>query len=235
MYLVYTNNPSAWQCLINILHFLENITVWTFTVVWQINQTYSGDAMTKWFIFFFFLSLLISAPVFGQITIGNNGHIAIGTEQLSDKQKLKVRCTGCDQTSYANYAIHAETATSSSTFSYGVYGTALLAWYSTGVRGHANGTSISRGIMGSASGDASQTLGGYFTQGIYVSGGITQASDERLKADITDVNRESITEKVNQLRPVRYRYLNADELRMRGMPASHNEGGRAYWITGTGS
>jgi len=144
-------------------------------------------------------------------------------------KKFKVRCdesSNCDE--ITRYALHViTTTTSTNTAAYGIYSFASHGVMNTGVQGHAHTDSgwFSYGLRGSGTGGSISNYGGYFTNGIYVSGGITQASDERLKTDIIDLSSENVAEKVSQLRPVQYRYLSAEELRSRGLPASHFEEG----------
>ncbi len=175
------------------------------------------------------LSLLVALPGYSQITIDQNGHTAIGTDLTDNDKKLKVVCneeSNCDE--ITRYAVHVRTTTTSSnTAAYGIYSFASQGVMNTGVRGNAHTDSgwFSYGLRGSGTGGSISNYGGYFTNGIYVSGGITQASDERLKTDIIDLSNGDVAEKVNQLRPVRYRYFSAEELRVRGLPASHSEEG----------
>ncbi|CAN5218213.1 hypothetical protein BH23BAC3_BH23BAC3_34250 [soil metagenome] len=202
--------------------------------------------MCKYILPFLFL---ISVPAYAQITVNSSGNIGIGSTPVSSF-KIHVEDNNSDggirviNTGYSffNYGVRSVT-TGSGDYGYGVYGKAENSMLSHGVYGESFGTTAfnygvygnakngfmsNYGVRGSASGSSS--YGGYFTGGVYVSGGITQSSDERLKTNIRELNNEDITEKVRQLRPMRYEFLKPDELRNQGLPASHTQDGEHFGL-----
>jgi len=159
-----------------------------------------------------------------QISINSNGNVAIKTETVEIQRGLNIECstaTNCGNTGnrWGIYSI-----ASNAYSSWGIYSRAQSAYAGMGVWGVATGSSINYGVHGSAE-SGSNNFGGYFTHGIYVSGGITQASDERLKTNIRGLTDENMLARIIQLRPVRYDYLNGEQLRQHGMPVSHTEEG----------
>lgn len=117
-----------------------------------------------------FLSFSGVEVSFAQITINSNGHTGIG-ESPSNSYRLFVSCgTNCGGSTKAGTYISV-VAGSGTVNSYGTYSYVTgSAAYTYGVRGYASGSGNNYGIYGSA---GSNGYGGYFTQGIYVSGGIT--------------------------------------------------------------
>jgi outer membrane murein-binding lipoprotein Lpp len=149
-----------------------------------------------------------------QVVISADGNIAVGDVSPNSSRQLNVECTECTGSNKAGvYSI----VTGGSGFGRGVHGIGLNAYQSVGVHGEAANGYTNYGVWGSASGG----FGGYFTGGLYVSGGITQPSDERLKTNIRELNRQNAWDGIRQLRPLRYEFLSEEELRQRGMPASH--------------
>ena len=100
----------------------------------------------------------------------------------------------------------------------GVAGSGAYEEMNIGVRGSATGGSFyNRGVWGSASG--SNNFGGYFTNGVYISGNITTPSDERLKTNIRDLDGVDILARVVVLNPKRFEFMSDPELRQQNLPA----------------
>ncbi len=79
-----------------------------------------------------------------------------------------------------------------------------------GVHGEAeDGQYANRGISGSVNGIG---YAGYFSGDVYVSGGITESSDERLKQNIQTLDASEMLNLVNKLQPRSYRNLSEEEL-----------------------
>ena len=99
----------------------------------------------------------------------------------------------------------------------GVAGSGAFEEWNVGVRGSASGGStINRGVWGSASG--SNNYGGYFTDGVYISGNISTPSDERLKTNIMDLDGADILARIGDLTPKRFEFLSDAELRQQNLP-----------------
>lgn len=167
-----------------------------------------------------------------QLTISADGNLAVSTND-NYSQKVRIVCTvgtNCGTSSSARHGLYVYTmGESSSSTSWGIYGYASKGYGAKAVYGYANsGANYNHGVSGGAYGTSS--YGGYFTSGLYVSGGITQSSDERLKKNIRALNIEDISAKIRQLKPQRYEYMNAGELKQRGLPVSHAEEGDHFGL-----
>jgi hypothetical protein len=100
----------------------------------------------------------------------------------------------------------------------GVAGSGANETWNVGVRGSATGgSSINRGVWGSASG--SNNFRGYFTDGVFISGGISTPSDERLKTNIVDLDGADILTRIGNLFPKRFEFQSDAELRQQNLPA----------------
>ncbi len=161
------------------------------------------------------LSLLIVLPVFGQITINDNGNVAIKTENTVSVRALNVECNG------NNNCGHTGTR-------YGIYSIADGAYGSYGIRGHAQNGYGGYGVYGSASNNTI-SYAGYFTGDVYTTGDYL-TSDERFKTNIRSLHDENVMDKLGQLTPARFEYLGAGELRQQGLPESHAKVGEHLGI-----
>ncbi len=162
-----------------------------------------------------------------QIQINSSGRFVIGATPSTGQ--LRVNCNNCGNP--VRYGIFTYTNGSGQYQNYGIYGNAVgSAYQHIGVRGLASdGTNGNRGVWGSASG--SNSYGGYFTDGLYVSGGTTYSSDERLKTNIRSIRDDtSILALINQLTPYHYEYADKDLLRQRGLPESLAEEGEEFGL-----
>lgn len=174
------------------------------------------------------LVLACSQLSIAQISLNSGGYTGLGVNP-SNLYRLYVSCgTACGSGTKAGTYVSV-VAGSGTTLNYGVYSNVTgSAATSYGVRGYAGGNGTNYGIHGSAGSGGGSNYGGYFTQGIYVSGGITQASDERLKTNIKDINTLEILQKIQQIRTIEYEFLNTDMLKQRGLPTSHFDVGVHY-------
>lgn len=133
----------------------------------------------------------------------------------------------------SSYIIYSENNTTTSSDKIAVYGKSKpVAYYGVGaqfeggyrgVRGYAdmsgtgsriggyfigsNGASTNYGVYASASGPTGSTnYAGYFSGNVYVTGTVTQGSDERLKLNIKDLG--SSLDKIRKLKPKTYNLRN---------------------------
>lgn len=199
------------------------------------------------------LLFFISIPftIEAQITVNSNGHVEFSeglyTSLNSGSTYDKAIHGNVQNAGPFAYGIYGKVQNIGSS-GYGVYGSVSNATYygygvyafatatgsgtasrNVGVYARAqNASTYNYGIIASANGP--NNYGGYFLNGIYVSGGITQASDERLKKNIRALNIEDVSAKIRQLKPQRYEYLNAGELKQRGLPVSHAEEGDHFGL-----
>lgn len=181
-----------------------------------------------------FLFILISTvSVHGQVSVNSNGNVSFdgdasidGTVEIGNPSsyyhQLAVKCGISCGASYIKYGIFV-TAEDGSSNQYGVYSKSLGSGNNYGILGYAEFGNVNRGVVGAASG--SNSYGGYFTNGLYVSGGITQSSDERLKKNIRALERTTIASKISQLQPKKFEFLTEQELKLRGLPASYSASG----------
>lgn len=179
----------------------------------------------------YFVSVLLflasSLNLHGQITIKSNGDVSIpktleiGSPNSSYHQ-LAIKCGSTCGGSFIKHGIYI-TNEDGASLRYGIDSRSLGSGTNYGIRGYAEFGSVNRGVVGAASG--SNSYGGYFTSGIYVSGGITQSSDERLKKNIQPLEGSTIASKVFQLQPKQFEFLSEEELKQRGLPASYTTEG----------
>ncbi len=151
--------------------------------------------------------------------MGSNGNVTIGDEAINSTQKLRVEClTSAQCQDYTRRAIYGF-AGNTPNVAYGVTGRVEDAAVSIGVDGYAlNGSMATYGVRGQGIGSSS--YGGYFTGGLYVSGGIVEQSDARLKTNIRDLSEEKILSLIMKLQPKRYESLTESQLRSDGYPGT---------------
>ena len=178
----------------------------------------------------FFLSF--SFALQGQITIQRNGNVSVNKtlkvgNPSSSYQQLGVKCGSSCGSSFIKYGIYVTNEDGASQ-RYGIDSRSLGSGSNYGIRGYAEFGSVNRGIVGAASG--SNSYGGYFTNGIYVSGGITQSSDERLKKNIEPLEGVSILSKVLQLKPKKFEFFTKEELKQKGLPSTYSTEGTHFGL-----
>jgi|GEM_PF-1621434 len=166
-----------------------------------------------------FVILIAIQPVKAQISLGPNGNVTIGDETIISSQKLRVECiTWAQCPSSTKRAIYGDAA--NTVTAVGVTGRAVDAAFAIGVDGVAiNGSSATYGVRGHANGSGS-SFGGHFTGGLFVSGGITESSDARLKTNIRELGEENMLSAIMQLRPKRYEFSTETQLRNDGFPGT---------------
>lgn len=170
--------------------------------------------------------MLLPTFAWAQINLNSGGQIGINTSPISSNQ-LRVIASSEHTAIYgkstssgaARYGVRGEA--SNGYDSYAFYGTASGADYNYGLRVSVQpGTFNSWGVYSTSSGG----YGGYFSgtaAGLYVSGGIYQPSDEKLKTNIREMDRTDIASKLQTLRPLQYEFLDNETLRSRGLPTTH--------------
>lgn len=170
-----------------------------------------------------------------------DGNLGFGTS-TDDRYKLKILCdpasSNCGYSGQSGAGVGLEVVAQGSSESLGIiakanaydqWGPGFLAYaiqaFSTnssyanvGVRGNvSDGISFNYGIWGQASG--TNSYAGYFSGDVYVSGTITENSDERLKKNIRSLRDETdVLSLIGQLEAHRYEYRNESELRGQGLP-----------------
>lgn len=198
------------------------------------------------FLSFLFTIILWPALIQAQITLNSNGDVSMlgntainGTLKIgnpSTNAKMSLKCSSsCLYAAYiynqggsgVRYGLDSRVLASGT--NYGIRGYAEFGSTNRGVVGEAIDGSVNYGVQGNALGPNS--YGGYFTGGLYVSGGITQSSDERLKTNISSLAEENISAKILQLEPLRYEFLSAEELSQRGLPASYADKGEHFGLS----
>lgn len=182
------------------------------------------------FLFAIVVVIGIALPSQAQIELNSDGNVAIKTASVDNERGLNIECNTAANCGGTGYSYGLYTIGAGSYNAHGIYGIGKNGYGGYGVRGHATGNNYSYGVRGSASG-STETWGGYFTQGIYVSGGITQSSDERLKTNIRPLAEENISAKILQLEPLRYEFLSGEELSQRGLPASYADEGEHFGLS----
>lgn len=170
---------------------------------------------------FFFIAIILPVSAIAQINLNSTGKVGIGSSPHADAKMYVYSTSG----STTDVGLRVLSSSPSSTYSYGIIGLSEdYVSHARGVYGIAyEGNNSNYAIYGNASG--ANSYGGYFTGGLYVSGGITQSSDDRLKTNIQELNRTDISAKIRALRPLQYEFLSAQELRNRELPASHTDEG----------
>ncbi len=197
------------------------------------------------FFSFFFAIILLPTLVQAQITLNSSGDASMlgnasisGTLKIgnpSTNAKMSLKCSSsCLYAAYiynqggsgVRYGLDSRVLASGT--NYGVRGYAEFGSTNRGVVGEAIDGSVNYGVQGNALGPNS--YGGYFTGGLYVSGGITQSSDERLKTNIEALDRSDIAAKIQALNPRKYEFLSAEALRGRGLPAVYSTEGTHFGL-----
>lgn len=175
---------------------------------------------------FFFVLTISPTLALAQIDLNSAGKIGIGSSPHSNS-KMYVYSTSGNTT---DVALRALSSSPSSTYSYGIIGVSEdFVNHARGVYGIAyEGNNSNYAVYGNASG--TNSYGGYFTGGLYVSGGITQSSDDRLKTNIQELDRTDISDKIQALRPRQYEFLSPQELQDRNLPASHTDEGTHFGL-----
>ena len=112
---------------------------------------------------------------------------------------------------------------------HGVYGKSGGGTYNYGVRGYVTGSGYNNyGVYGYATG-GTNNWAGYFSGNVYTTGSY-QSSDERLKKNIRDLNNTDILDRVLQINPKRYQYLNESELKARNLPVFNTNQGERFGL-----
>lgn len=203
--------------------------------------------MNKPIQFFSLLFAIILSPFLlqAQITLNSNGDVSMlgnaainGTLKIgnpSTNAKMSITCSSsCLQAAFiyneggSGLRFGIDSRVLASGTNYGVRGYAEFGSTNRGVIGEAIDGGVNYGVQGNALGPNS--YGGYFTGGLYVSGGITQSSDERLKTNIEALDRSVIAAKIQALSPRKYEFLSAESLRGRGLPAAYSTEGTHFGL-----
>jgi hypothetical protein len=165
--------------------------------------------------------ILVMAPnaAIAQITISDGGNISIGDDTPTSTEQVRIECESCTGTDRA--ALYSR-VTGGSQYGYGrgVWGVASGPYMAVGVYGQAINGYANYGIYGAASGGHTNWAG-YFSGNVYTTGSYS-SSDVRLKKNIRPL--ESTLAKLMNLQPVRYEFLNEEELKSAGLPSLNASG-----------
>ncbi len=183
------------------------------------------NKLIQFFPFFFVLTILPTLAL-AQIDLNSAGKVGVGSSPHSNSKMYVYSTSG----STTDVALRALSSSPSSTYSYGIIGLSEdFVSHARGVYGIAyEGNNSNYAVYGNASG--TNSYGGYFTGGLYVSGGITQSSDDRLKTNIQELDRTDISDKIQALRPLQYEFLSPQKLQDRNLPASHTDEGTHFGL-----
>ena len=177
--------------------------------------------MARFITSFLVLAFLAPSLAFAQIKLNSSGYTSVGSTSPSSSYRLRV-------IEPSNVYIHTALYSAASGVGYqgtGIKGYASGNYINYGVYGEAtaSGGSTNYGIFGKATG-GSTNWAGYFQGSVYTTGSY-QSSDQRFKKNIRQLPTPEILDKIMQLNPRSYEFLDNEELKSRRLPALNARGG----------